>query len=458
ALSGRLPNSAARATTFGAGLAFIDAGGNLGISFPHSDSRYGVPMRPGGGHGDGDEHEDDHDDHAGHGHGEDVTIDLRQTRVDLRGAVQLGGLFDSLQLRGAWGDYRHVEFEGDERGTLFASQGYEVRADLVQARRGGWRGRSGVQAQWRKLDITGPEAFTPNNETSRFGVFTLQSLELGSGIEVEAAARYERARVKSNAVGFNRAFDLWSGALGLSWKPVDGLKLGANYVRGARSPAPEELLSDGLHVATQAYELGNPDFRRERSDGFEAYVRYEAGGVKLALTGYAIDFDDFITALPTGAEDDGFPVFAYLQVPARFRGFEAEASADVLRWDGGLLRLHGSADHTRARLKGIGPAPRIPALRLRGGADLELGAVHFHGEVEWNAAQKRVATFENPVSAYTLVNLSAEWHPLGQDAPLTLMLAANNLFDVVGRRASSFTRDFVPVAGRDLRVTARISF
>lgn len=467
ALSGRLPNSATRSTTFGAGLAFIDAGGNLGISFQRSDSRYGVPTRPGGGHGHGDDHEDDHDDdhddhdddgHGAHEHGERVSIDLKQTRIDLRGAVRLGGLFDSLQLRGAWGDYRHIEFEGDERGTLFDSEGYEVRADLVQARRGGWRGRSGIQAQWRKLVIDGPEAFTPNNETSRLGVFTLQSLELGSGLEAEGAARYERARVKSNQIGFNKAYDLWSGALGLSWKPVEGLKLGANYIRGARSPAPEELLSDGLHVATQAYELGNPGFRRERSDGFEAYVRYEADGLRLALTGFATNFDNFITALPTGAEEDGFPVFAYVQVPARFRGFEAEASAEVLRWDAGLLRLRGSADHTRARLKGIGPAPRIPALRLRGGADLELGAVHFHGEVEWNAAQKRVAAFENPTRAFTVVNLSADWHPMGEDGPLTLMLAANNLFDVVGRRAASFTRDFVPIGGRDVRLTARISF
>lgn len=458
-LSGRITNSATRATTFGAGLAFIDAGGNLGISFQSSESRYGVPMRPGGGHGHGeDESDEDHDDHGGD-HGEErVSIDLKQTRVDLRGAVQIGGLFDSLQVRGAYGDYRHIEFEGDERGTLFDGKGYEVRADLVQTRRGGWRGRSGVQAQWRKLAITGPEAFTPNNETARFGIFTLQSLELGSGLEAEAAARYERASVKSNVIGFDRSFDLWSGALGLSWKPADGLKLGVNAIRGARSPAPEELLSDGLHVATQAYELGNPAFRRERSDGFEAYVRYEADGLRLALTGFATNFRDFITALPTGAQEDGFPVFQYVQVPARYRGFEAEASADVLRWDTGLLRLKGSADHTRARLEGIGPVPRIPALRLRGGADLELGAIHFHGEVEWNDAQKRVAAFENPVKAYSVVNLSADWHPLGEDGPLTLMLAANNLFDAIGRRAASFTRDFVPIAGRDIRLTARISF
>ena len=84
--------------------------------------------------------------------------------------------------------------------------------------------------------------------------------------------------------------------------------------------------------------------------------------------------------------------------------------------------------------------------------------MHLRGEVEWNDAQDRVAAFENPVRSFTMVNLSADWHPLGEDGPLTLILAANNLFDVVGRRAASFTRDFVPLAGRDVRLTAKISF
>ncbi|MCK9540444.1 MAG: TonB-dependent receptor [Novosphingobium sp.] len=452
-LSDRIPNSGAKTTTIGAGLGFIDNGGNLGLSIQHTDSRYGVPMRPGSSHG----HDHAHDDH-GHEEAGPVSIDLRQTRIDLRGALEFGGLFDSLQLRGAYGDYRHVELEGAETGTIFDSEGYEVRADLVQSRRGGWRGRSGVQAQWRKLLIDGAEAFTPDYETSRLGLFTLQSLQLGGGFEAEGALRYERARVRAGSIGFARSFDLWSGAVGLSWMPAQGWKTGGNYIRGARSPAPEELLSDGLHVATQSYERGDPAFRTERSDGIEAYIRYEAEGLKLALTGFATDFKGFIAALPTGEDMEGFPVFQYLQHPARFRGFEAEAGADLLRWPGGIFRLEGGADYTRATLKGIGPVPRIPPLRLRGGAKLELGAIHFHGEVEWNKTQRRVAAFENAVGGFTLVNLSAHWHPLGEEGPLTLLLAANNLFDVTGRRAASFTRDFVPIAGRDVRVTAKFSF
>lgn len=453
-LSGRLPNSAARTWTLGAGIAFIDAGGNLGLSVQRTDSRYGVPLRPGAGHGHEGEEESGADEEH---HADAVTIGLVQTRVDLRGAVNLSGLFDSLQIRSAFGDYSHTEFEGAETGTVFAGRGVEARLDLVQRDNGGWRGRSGVQYMARKLTVRGPEAFTPDNEVTRFGVFTLQSLKLGA-VELEAAGRYERATVTSQPIGFHRAFDLWSGAAGLSWSFAEGWKLGANTVRGARAPAPEELLSDGMHVATQSYEVGNPDFVIERSKGYEAYLRYSGEAVKLSITGYLTDFDRFITALPTGAEIEGLPEFAYAQVPARFQGFEASAAWTALDNGSDKLTLDAGADYTDARLKGIGPVPRIPALRLKSGAEWEGGSFRLRAEIEWNDAQNRVAAFETPVAGFTLVNLSADWHPLGEDGPLTLLLSADNILNVDGRRAASYTRDFVPIAGRDLRMTAKLTF
>src|SRR3546814_15022234 len=45
AIKGTLPNSAAETWTAGAGAAWITDGGNLGISYSHYDSLYGVPVR-----------------------------------------------------------------------------------------------------------------------------------------------------------------------------------------------------------------------------------------------------------------------------------------------------------------------------------------------------------------------------------------------------------------------------
>ncbi|MFC0203145.1 TonB-dependent receptor [Novosphingobium soli] len=449
----RLPNSAAETKTIGAGLAFIDAGGSLGISYQHYDTDYGVPERPETGHG----HEEEEGE--GHEHGEGpVTIGLKQDRFDLRGELKLGGFLESVQVRGAYADYEHTEFEGDEVGTVFEGEGIETRADLVQAARGGWRGRSGVQYLWRSLTVTGPEAVVPDYEVDRIGVFTLQSLEIGSGVTLDASGRYDSSHVRSRGADFDRTFDLWSGAVGASWKSGTGFNLGANFVHGERAPSPEELLSDGIHIATQSYEVGDRTLGVEKSNGFEAYLRYNTPTVDFSLTGYLTDFDNYIAPLATGEEEDGQPVYQYTGVDARFKGFEAAGSVQAAAWTGGELRLDAAADYTHAQIKGYGPVPRIPPLRVRGGSTVAFGDLRLRGEVEWNAKQDRVGDYENPTGAFTLVNLSADWHPMGENGPVTLMLSADNLFDVVGRRSASFTRDFVPMAGRDVRLTAKFTY
>ncbi|PNU04885.1 TonB-dependent receptor [Novosphingobium guangzhouense] len=454
----RLANSAARTKTIGAGIAFIDAGGSLGISYQHYDTKYGVPSRPETGHGHGHDHEEEEEEegHA-HEHG-DVTIGLKQDRFDLRGELKLSGLFESVQVRGAYADYEHTEFEGDEVGTVFEGEGLETRLDLVQANNGGWRGRSGVQYLWRSLTVTGPEAVVPDYEIDRIGFFTLQSLDIGSGITFDASGRYDSSSIRSRGAGFDKGFDLWSGAFGASWKSGAGFSVGANFIHGERAPSPEELLSDGIHIATQSYELGDATLGKEKSNGFEAYLRYNTPVFDFALTGYLTDFDNYIAPLATGAEQEGQPVYQYTGVEARFKGFEASGSVRAAAWDSGELRFDAAADYTHAQIKGYGPVPRIPPLRVRGGSAVTLGEVRVRGEVEWNARQDRVGDYENPTDAFTLVNLSADWHPLGDAGPVTLMLSANNLFDVIGRRSTSFTSDFVPIAGRDVRLTAKFTY
>lgn len=436
---GRVDNTFTHGTSFAAGLAFLDDGGSLGVSVTRMDNRYGIPGRPGTGE-------------------EGVSIDLGQTRFDFRGHVMLGGLFDSLQLRAAYGDYGHAELEADGAvGTRFARKGIESRMELVQAKRGGWKGRSGLQYASGSLDVTGEEAILPANRDERIGLFTLQSFETDR-IALDAAARIERVSIRSGPARFSRSYSLRSAAAGAAWKPLDGLKLGLNWSHGERAPSAEELLTDGLHVATQAFEIGNPGFRREQANGLEAYIHYDAPGTSLALTAYRTRFTGFITPVPTGALEEGFPVYAYQQVPARFTGFEAQASQRLIDRDGLVLVADGAADYVRASLKNLGPAPQIPPMRLQGGLEATHGALSLRGEIEWNARQKRVGPFENPTGAFTLVNASATWRPLGEDGPLTLILSGDNLLDVIGRRAASATRDFVPIAGRNVKLSAKLSF
>jgi iron complex outermembrane receptor protein len=79
-------------------------------------------------------------------------------------------------------------------------------------------------------------------------------------------------------------------------------------------------------------------------------------------------------------------------------------------------------------------------------------------ETEWVDGQSRLAPFETATPGYTLVNASVAIRPWGKDRPISLILSANNIFDVVARRHASFLKDYAPLAGRDLRATLRFGF
>src|SRR3546814_11900059 len=115
---------------------------------------------------------------------------------------------------------------------------------------------------------------------------------------------------------------------------------------------------------------------------------------------------------------------------------------------------------TLAKIKNAGlgrNVPRIPALRVLGGLEAQGERVDARVEVEWTDDQTRVAQFETPTDGFTLVNASLSWRPLPDTKNLTLMLSANNIFNVDARRQARFTKDYVTLSGRDIRFAARAS-
>jgi len=456
----RIPNSASRTYTAGAGIAYIDDGGNLGFSVSYYDTDYGVPARPGAGHGHEEEGENQDDDEGEEEHGEGpVTIGLKQIRADLRGSVNLGGFFEALNFRAGYSDYEHTEFEGDEIGTVFSVSGIEARAELVQANRDGWRGVIGTQVLARDFNALGAEAFVPKNSLESWALFTVQEVDLGDW-EVEGAIRFEQTNISANGVNFDRSFNAFSGAIGLAYAPDDSaFRIGANLSRAERAPSAEELLSNGPHIATQAFEIGNPDFTTEKSWGGELYARWDSDDVQLSATVYANLFNDYIFEAETGGEEDGLPIFRYFQRDATYYGFEAAASVVFARAGGFDFIADGVADYVRAKIDdGGGAIPRIPPLRLLGGLKAHSDNLDLRAEVEWSASQNKIAAFETPSDSFTMVNATAAWRPFGKEGNITLLVSANNIFDVDARRHASFTKDYVPLAGRDIRVSAKFSF
>ncbi|GAA4049335.1 TonB-dependent receptor [Parerythrobacter jejuensis] len=455
--TGILPNSATETWTANAGVTFFSGDSNLGLAVGWYDTNYGVPGNPEGGHHHGDDEEGEEEEGGEEGE-EIVTIDLRQFRADLRGELDLGdGFFDTLVTRAGFSDYTHTEFEGDEVGTVFEVQGFEARAELVQNRKNGWGGGSGIQYYFRDFDAFGAEAYVPKNRTEQIALFTLQEFDF-SGLHLEFAARYENTDIDSTVVDFERSFDTFSGAVSLAKETESGFRFGINANRAERAPSAEELLSNGPHIATQAFEIGDPNLSTESAWGVELFARGKIGGATVSVAAFHNWFDDYIYLQETGLEEDELPVFVYLQDDATYWGFEGEIQIPII--DSGPFRLLTDlrAEYIKAELDDNTPLPRIPPLSLLGALEADFEQFNVRGEVQWFDDQTSVSPFESQTDSFTLVNASVAWRPISGDKSVTVLLKAENIFDVTGRRHASFTKDFVPLAGRNIQASVRFSF
>lgn len=461
-LKDKLPNTAGRVDDLATGLAYVDGDLNIGLSYGHHDAKYGVPIRfsldlaieP-----------------------EAPTIDAHQGRGDARVNVPIGGFFKIFEFRGGISKYHHAEIDPEGVvGSRFFLNGGEMRADVVQNERGGWGGTTGIQYLNENGRIRGDEKYLPDNHRQNLGLFTLQSIQSGK-VRFEAGARVEFARLRADsddtiadlvaeagansiigAMPVRRNFTAWSGSLGANYEVLPGWRAGLSLSHSQRAPAVNEIFSFGPHGGSEQFLIGDPDLNLEKSNGIELSFHHTTGPIHVQGSIYYSRFSNFIFESPTGAIQDGLPVYRYRQGKADYYGFELESDVKFgkalgIDWGGELV-----TDAVRAKIKGFGNAPEIPPFRVLGGLTGSRGQIDGRLEVERVAAQHRVAPIETPTPGYTMVNASLDWHPFVANPELTLSLTGNNLFDVNARRHSSDLKDFAPLAGRDIRLSARMEF
>ena len=433
-IDSKVENTSTELTAYGAGLSYVADRGYLGVSVKRTESQYGVP---------------------GHGHeGEEaevVSIDLEQTRYDLRGEYKAAfGPFETIRFAGGYADYTHVELEGGAPNTRFESDGWEGRLELVQPDRGGWQGAVGVQALKRDFEAIGDEAFVPPTKTTELGLFTLQRLDRERW-GVEGGVRLETKELES-PLG-DRDFTGVSASAGAFVRPAEGLFVSLSVSRTERAPAQEELFANGPHPATQSFEVGDVGLDSEVSYAVDLTGHISRGRWDVDAHLFGVRYEGFIDLRGTGLTDldSGLPIFRYIQTDASFWGGEIDGSFRV--WEDGdkSFHLEGTADYVRGKTD-LGPPARIPPFSLSGRGRYDGGWWSGMLEVRHIGEQDRVAQFELPTSAYTLLNASLTVRPLKDQPGLKLFVEGRTLTDEEAREHASFLKDLAPLPGRNIRV------
>lgn len=459
---GTVENSGLDFNSASAGISWVGENGFIGVAFKQTNALYGVP----GGHAHGEEeHEDEHDDghdedhEVEHGEGESVRIDLEQTRFDLRGEWRdLGEHVDRVKFSFGTGSYEHVELEGDEIGTLFTNEGWEGRLEArhvaIDLWGGSWEGAAGVQAFSRDFAAIGEEAYVPPSETSDWGVFLVERWDAESW-GLEGGLRLERREL--DTASDSRTFETSSLSGSIFFRPVRDTFLAVTLSSSERAPTDVELFADGPHVASSTFELGDPDLDIERAVSAELTARTRLGDWSLEASVFRADYDGFIAAYATGAEEDGFPVFAYSQDDVVLSGFEGRLEGPLGAWGGWDFDGELTGEYVEASLDAGGDLPRLPPLSLTAGISASRAGHDLHLEAEWADVQDNTAPFEFKSQSYVIVNARWSFEPL-PERDMRVILEARNLTDAEARLHTSFLKDQVPLPGRNFRAALVLDF
>lgn len=437
------------------GLAVIGDDFTFGASFNLNDSDYGVP-----GHAHHEEHEEGEEEEEEHEEHEEevVRINLDQKRFDLKGDVTRDFLiFQEGRVRFGYADYKHIELEGDEVGTRFTNKGWEGRLEFIQQEIGNVHGSMGIQLRDREFAAIGEEAFTPPNETFQWGAFIVEEISMDP-VTFEIGGRYDHQTTESKTVGLKKSFDTFSFSAGAAIHPTENDLVGISASRSERSPTPEELYSNGPHLATSSYEMGNFNLGTEKATSVELTFKRNMERFSGSVNLYHTWYDDFIYQQETGAEIDELHVLQYSARDAKFYGAEIEMGYILVEGQNYTVEMNASGDFLHARFNGGDVVPRMPATSFNFGLDYKSEYYDLGADVRYVGNKTNTAEDILPTDDYANLDLSATWRPFGSERDLNVRLQALNITNEEQRQHTSFLKDLLPMPGRNFRLSLNYGF
>lgn len=467
-------------STFTVGGSWVGLDGYLGAAYTRQRSEYGLPghsheyegCHPHDtvlhceehDHGDGDEgedHEEEHEDedhedeHEGeHAHGEVPVIKLRSERFDIRGDYQdlLPGI-EKARLRFSYTDYEHDEIEEEQIATTFKNKAHDTRLELTHAPIGRLRGVFGFQYSDKNFSALGEESFLPESDTRNTALFLIETLQTGP-VRFEVAARQEWQTVETTLDRENdhNPSSISGAAI---WDMGGSYSLALSLARSQRAPNVQELYADGIHLATNTYELGTSTLGKETAKSIDLTFRKSAGDTTFTLGTYHQNFDNYIFADTLDRFED-FRLIQYSRADAAFTGLDGEIRQQVTEQVG--ISVFG--DYVRAKFKSdIGDVPRIPGGRLGGRVDGKWDRFSADFEYYRVFSQDKIAAFETQTRGYDMLNATMAYRvDLNSRTNAEVFVRATNLTGELAYNHASFIKDASPLRGRNFVFGLRTAF
>lgn len=448
-----IQNSFVETRDINLGTSWVDDWGFLGISIGKFFSRYGIPLDP--------------------GEPEPVSIDLEQFRINISGEIKnpLPG-FNQVNLRGAYNDYQHIEFEDPVTpGTTFTNEEFEFTLEAAHNPIAIFSGVTGVNIRHRNFAAVGDEAIVPASNKTTMGLFLFEETDWDRW-HFEAALRGDLQEIETANLN-TIDHEVFTVSSGIRYELMPDMFVGLNLSRAQRAPTIEELLVNGAHHATGTFEIGDNGLKEETSNNIDLAFNMSGDSWLFKTNVFANYIEDYIYQAFLDTNGDGvvdivdedgnldpteeFRLIQFQQRDAFLYGLEAEAHYQWM-FQSTAMHLKAFGDTVNARLSGGEDIPRITPARIGLRLDTSRGDWTSHISAIHVLEQDQVAQLETETDGYLMLNVGISRAFQFEDAASRIYLRGSNLLDEDARRHTSFLKDRSPLAGRALMSGFELQF
>jgi len=262
--------------------------------------------------------------------------------------------------------------------------------------------------------------------------------------------------------------------------------MGASIMKTFRAPGIEELFSEGPHLASYAYEVGNSELKKEHGVGLETFLDVKKQRLNLHVALFRNEIFGYIFPQNTGRESlrrADLMLYQYVGKHVLFQGFETYGEYKFLTH----YRLEGNVSYVNGDLVNEEePLPEIPPLQWNLGLRYAKGPFSIGARAKGARQQDRLGEHENlkyisdyspgneltdndvvisnrifrqvPTGSYTVFNLESEYFFSTAKFLHTFTLNVENIFDTAYRQHLNRIKFIMPEPGRNIKLLYKIHF
>ena len=452
---GELKNTSLKNTEWFFGLRRYNDGRRGTVTIENIKMNYGIPGSP-----------------EGHISGVDLQMNKTTQKFNYHQDIDFKG-FETFDIDQKFTRYDHSEFESNKD---FAAVRLAQDIFFIQSKITGLKRELGAAVQYR-LFKAGGFYWTPNTSESNFSVFGFREKEL-FGLTGQVSFRGEYSiidpkinkgakfsNIDGNSVAMkNFGFLSISAGLIKSWK---NLQFSSTIMRTGRTPGIEDLFSDGPHLGSYSYEIGNPDLDFEETFGLENSMQYQKDKFFLLLNGFFNKSPNFHQYMKMG---NGYiPGSDWIEWGSgstgwlykyQMRGVQTEISGGEVQMGYKGKTIDITTDLSFVRGKNISdndniafmPPDKIGLLFSTKSNKHLTGSVRISKVLD----QKNISEFETITPGYLLIDFFGSYTFGAREGTHRLVFQINNLLDETYYNHLSKIKSIMPESGRSFSLQYRV--